>query len=227
MTRTALAFSLVTLVGTVGCTGATTLPSAAVEARPATHESSPPAKAAFTPEAAPAKIVTRAVGDFVVFKFTGSYRKTPLVLREQVVALQGEDVVIEFAFTDGAKKSTFRALTGASGKSDLYGFTKLDAKGATIDASRDEFESFMAKTVLSADDNEETLATTTADVELGGKTWTATTTSFRVRVGKTNATMKISQSDAFAWGDLAAEIVATDGTVLYRAELLEVGHVSE
>lgn len=225
MTRTALALTLV--LGTVGCTGATTLPSAAVEARPATHESSPPVKG-FAPEApAPAKIATRAVGDFVVFKFSGSYRKTPLVLREQVVALQGEDVVVEFAFTDGTKKSTFRALTGATGKSDLYGFTKLDAKGTTIDASRDEFESFMAKTVLVADDNEETLATTTADVELGGKTWTASTTSFRVRVGKTNATMKISQSDAFAWGDLAAEIVATDGTVLYRAELLEVGHVSE
>lgn len=225
MTRTALALSMVTVL--VGCTGATTLPSAAVEARPATHESSPPAKAAFTPEAAPAKVVTRAVGDFVVFKFSGTYRKSPLVLTERVVALQGEDVVIEFAFTEGTKSSTFRALTGAAGKSDLYGFTKLNAKGVTVDASRDEFESFMAKTVLSADDNEETLATTTADVEIGGKTWTATTTAFRVRIGKTNATMKISQSDAFAWGDLAAEIVATDGTVLYRAELLEVGHVSE
>ncbi len=225
MTRTALALLL---LSSVGCTSATVLPSVAVEARPSTHESSPPHEIAFaSPEAKPAAAPLRTVGDFVVFKFSGTYRKGALTLREQIVGRQGDDLVVEFTFVDGAKKNTFRALTGAGAKSDLTGFTKLDAKGATLDASRDEFEAFMGKTVLAADDNEETLATTTADLDVAGKQYTAKTTSFRVRVGKTSATMKITQADDFAWGDLGAEIVATDGTVLYRAELLEAGHVSE
>ncbi len=216
-----------------GCAGtnATLTPA---PSHTASHEMSSPRKVAAeaTPvPAQPAPATTtdaRKVGDFVVFKFSGSYRKTPLTLREQVVAREGNVLSIDYSFSEGKKTTTFRVRTdhGIGGKGEVFGFARID--GATaIDATRDEFDAFMAKTVLVTDDNEETLGSTDGTHAVGDQSFAAKTTTFRVRIGKTTATMKLTQSDDFAWGaDLVAEIVAKDGTVLYRAELVEAGQAS-
>ncbi len=49
-------------------------------------------------------------------------------------------------------------------------------------------------------------------------------TSYRVRVGKKKATLRTVESEGFAWGDLGGEITAGNGKVLYRAEVVELGH---
>ena len=57
----------------------------------------------------------------------------------------------------------------------------------------------MAKTVLAADQNEEQLGTECADVLLGGQTLRCLETSYRVRVGKHQATMSTTTSETFPW----------------------------
>jgi len=48
-------------------------------------------------------------------------------------------------------------------------------------------------------------------------------TSYRVRLGKRQATLRTVESAGFAWGDVGGDITA-DGKVLYRAEVVEAGH---
>lgn len=225
--------SITALFLVAGCAGTNTLTTA--PSHTSSHEMSSPRNAVAEAEVAPAAAVpvatttdARKVGDFVVFRFTGSFRKTPLTLREQVVAREGNVLAIDYTFVEGKKATTFRVRAdhGIGGKGEVFGFARMDG-GSPTEATRDEFDAFMQKTVLATDDNEETLDTTDGTITVGDQSFAAKTTTFRVRVGKNTATMKLTQSDAFAWGaDLAAEIVAKDGTLLYRAELVEAGQAS-
>jgi len=176
----------------------------------------------------------RSVGDFVVFRFTGSFRKGTITLTERVVAREGAVIVIDYTMVEttpskkGAitKEETLRVKidTTIGSRGEVFGVQKID-KGVTTPAEVADWEAMMAKTVLVADANEETYGTEEVDMKVGQKSVTADRTVYKVLIGNKTATMSITASDAFAWGDIAGEIVTDDGTVLYRAELLESGHV--
>ena len=98
----------------------------------------------------------------------------------------------------------------------------VDGSFLMCDNSNDN-ETMMEKTVLAADQNEEQLGTETTNVLLGGKTLSCKKTSYRVRVGKHEATMSTVASDAFPWGDVAGDITTLEGQVLYRVEVIDAG----
>lgn len=176
----------------------------------------------------------RLVGDYVVFKFTGAFRKGTIQLTETVVAHEGSIIVVDFAMLENTpgpkgvivKEQTLRAKidTTVGSRGEVFGVQKLEKGGATSPATVADWEAMMAKTVLSADANEETYGTEEVDMKVLGKTVTADRTAYKVLIGKKTATMTITASDSFVWGDLAGEIVDDEGNVLYKAELVDSGH---
>lgn len=166
-------------------------------------------------------------GDYVVYRFSGSFRKTspaPLTLTERVLGREGRVLSLEVVLEDGTKKQTLHlhkdSTPGAA--REVFDVTRLEGRSerpATIEA----YEAMMAKTVLAADQNEEQLGIETTSVLLGGKTLTCSKTSYRVRVGKQEATMSTVASDAFPWGDVAGDITTLDGQILYRVEVVDAG----
>jgi hypothetical protein len=166
-------------------------------------------------------------GDYVVYRFSGSFRKTspaPLTLTERVLEREGGVVALEVVLDDGGKKQTLHihmdATPGAA--REVFDVTRVEA-GNERPSSVAAYEAMMARTVVAADQNEEQLETETTNVVLGGKTLACTKTRYRVRVGKHEATMSTVASDAFPWGDVAGDITTLDGQVVYRVEVVDVG----
>lgn len=203
---------------------------AAAAARAADAEPSADAAAAeadAAPEAdAPAEAApARKPGDYVAYRFSGSFRKTPLTLTQRVVARDGDAVVVDVTLEGDGEREALRVRLGdaAATRGEVLGVTRLDG-GRERPATAADYEKLMAKTTLAADANEAVLATEDVTVEVGGAPVACQKTSFRVRVGSRAATLWTLESAAFAWGDLGGEIRAEDGRVLYKAEIVDAGH---
>lgn len=181
------------------------------------------------PAVAPAitgALASRKVGDFVVYRFTGSFRKATLTLTEKVVAKKGTILTIDLTADEAGKREELRVkideATGAHG--EVLSVSKLEG-GIEKPESMAAYEALMARTALAADENEAALGTDDITVDVGGAQLACKRSSFRVRVGNNHgATLKTIESDAFAWGDVGGEITAQNGKTLYRAEVIEVGH---
>src|ERR1700689_4664136 len=128
MTRTLLILATASILAT-GC-GRAALQEAA--SAPASALEAPDARTALPvlkdlPEAAKAEPIddaaltaaappsgARAPGDFVVYRFTGSFRKAPLTLTEKVVARSGAVLTIDFAATEGHATQELRVRIAES-----------------------------------------------------------------------------------------------------------------
>lgn len=169
-------------------------------------------------------LATRAPGDYVVYRFSGSFRKTQAELTERVVAREGGLFVIDYTLVEGKKEQTLRVHlnAGVGAWTEVLEVESM-VSGVAQPALSKDFDAMMSKTILSVDDNEATTSIEEVTLDLAGKPFACEKTSYRVKVGKDAATMVVTQSKEFAWGDVAAEIVSSTGTVLYRAEVLEMG----
>lgn len=174
--------------------------------------------------AAPAH-AARMPGDFVVYRFSGSFRKTPLTLSEKVIARNGSIVTIDLALKDGDKKEELRVKIdeASPSRNEVVSVARLEG-GAEKPATLEAYEKLMTRTTLSADQNEALVGTEDVTVDVGGAAVPAKRTTYRVRVGKKEATLRTLESAAFAWGDVGGEITAANGKVLYKAEVIEAGH---
>jgi hypothetical protein len=184
------------------------------------------ARAATLPEV-PAGERGLRVGDYVVYRFSGSFLKAspaPLTLTERVLGRDGAVVSLELVLDDGRKQETLRIRKDATPGSaeEVFDVTRVEA-GIARSATVDAYAALMAKTVLAADANEAELGTETTSVHVGDKTLRCKKTSYRVRVGKHEATMSTVESEAFPWGDVAGDITTVEGQVLYRVEVVEAG----
>ncbi len=219
--------ALVSLIA-VGCGKAAVQTHAAVapeQAAPAVVEPWASTEAA----EAPAKNADapREVGDYVVYRFSGSFQKAPITLTERVVARDAEALVLDVVLDDGQKKHELRVRTSeaAATRGEILAVERIE-KGNLVAMNVADYEALMAKTMLIADSNEAELGSEEVTVALGDAKIAARQTSFRVKVGGKDATMRTVVSEKFPWGDVAGEIAA-DGDVLYRAEVLTVGHQEE
>jgi hypothetical protein len=165
------------------------------------------------------------VGDYIVHRFSGSFRDAPLTLTQRVVAREGDVLVIDMTLDEGSSRQTLRVRMDDSEekRGEVLRVSRL-VEGLEKTASIELFEEMMARTSLAADQNEEVLASEALTVDVAGAPIAAQKTSFRVRLGKVQATLKTIQSDRFAWGDLGGEITTSSGDVIYRAELVEAGN---
>ncbi len=232
MNRTLLTLAMASLLAT-GCAGVSLAPTAAT---PASARTETPAAAAeeTTAKAAPAADATaseaemtgaRTAGDFIVYRFTGSFRKAPLTLTERVIERRGAMLTVEITAEEGESKRQLRVkINEASAvKNDVVAVSVIEG-GAEKAAGIEAYEALLAETSLAADENEAMIGAEDAMLDVGGAPLPVRKTSYRVRVGKKSATLRTVESEGFAWGDLGGEITAANGKVLYRAEVVELGH---
>ncbi len=183
-----------------------------------------------TEKAAPAKLTVApwGAGDFVVYRFTGSFHKTPVTLTEKVIARQGDAFTLDVTYDDGKTKDAFRAhMKGDSPmRAEVVSVARL-VKGVEKAAPLSLYDEVFARVALATDQNEAQLGTESVKVDVAGHgTMACERATYRVKVGKETATMRTTESDAFAWGDVAAEITTAKGTLLYKAEVVDAGHES-
>lgn len=180
------------------------------------------------PQAAPVEgsTLAQAPGDFIVYRFSGAYRKAPLTLSERVVDAEGTQTVVDMTFDDGMrKKTTIRAhfdhTRGA--ERELVSVARVES-GTERSMPLDAFDKMMEGTILAADRNEETLGSEKVKLSVAGKELACDKRSYRVAIGRRTAVMSTLTSDGFAWGDVGGEIRSEDGKLLYRAEVIDFGN---
>ena len=231
MNRTLLTFAMASLLAT-GCARANLAPTAATPA--SEHAAKEPAKAdAEAEKAAPeapageAAEVTgaRKAGDFIVYRFSGSFRKAPMTLTERVIERRGALLTVDIVAEVGETRRQLRVKIdeASAAKNDVVEVSVIE-NGTETPAGIDAYEALLAETSLAADENEAMLGSEDAMLDVGGAPLPVRKTSYRVRVGKKQATLRTVESEGFAWGDLGGEITAGNGKVLYRAEVVELGH---
>jgi uncharacterized cupredoxin-like copper-binding protein len=220
--------ALVSLLA-MGCGKAAVRTQAAAPEKPAAvveEQKEAVATAEATEEAT--KQERREVGDYVVYRFSGSFQKAPVTLTERVVAREKDTLVIDFILEEGHTKNELRVRMSDAPETrgDVLSVARIEkGKLAPVDVA--EYEALMAKTMVVADENEEALGSEHVVAAMGSDMLPAQRTSFRVKIGDKRATLTTVVSARFPWGDLSGEIAAEDGSVIYRAEVVNVGHVVE
>jgi hypothetical protein len=233
MNRTLLTFAMASLLAT-GCARANLAPTAATPASESAAKAPAGAADAAAEKAAPEAAASateaettgaRKAGDFIVYRFTGSFRKAPLTLTERVIDRRGAVLTVDITAEEGETKRQLRVkINEASAvKNDVVAVSLIE-NGAETPAGIEAYEALLAETSLAADENEAMIGAEDAMLDVGGAPVPVRKTSYRVRVGKKPATLRTMESEGFAWGDLGGEITAGNGKVLYRAEVVELGH---
>jgi len=176
------------------------------------HTSFPPAAA----ESA------RHVGDFSVHEISGSFRKHPALLTERVVAQEGDDAwIMDYRLEDSDGVKAVRVRMEASGS--ITRVSRL-VDGVEQPGTTADYEGLMAQASLTPDENEGLTATTKGTCTIGPSELDCETKSYRVLIGETEAKLGITESRSLPGRDLAGEITAADGTVIFRSVLVEHGN---
>lgn len=160
----------------------------------------------------------RRVGDVLVHRYSGSYRGQALVLVEEVVAATSEELVVDYRVVEGADPAHLRVhLTLASER--VLSVERVVA-GTAEPSTIGEYEALLALTALTPDSNRGLIARRMETCLLGDSEDTCQVSEFEVDVAGKPARLAVERSTRFS-RDVAGEIVALDGTVLYRADLIE------
>lgn len=180
----------------------------------------------------------RAVGDYIVYEFSGSFRKAKATLTERVVARTDATVSVLVTLSEAAAEAPAKGKAAKAGpKTETLRVTfaeKNGARGEVLEVSRADGEGFtaaelgdydalVAKVTLTADDNEALLGEEESERTIAGEALACRTASYRVRVGKKIATLRTIETRDVAWGDVGGEITDEKGAVLFRAEVVKLG----
>jgi len=175
------------------------------------------------PKAVPAN--ARKPGDFVVYRFSGSFRKEPLTIAQRVIDRQGSILTVDITAESGDDKRELRVRLNdaADAKNEVVSVARI-VGGVERPASPAAYDKLMAEAMLAADQNEAFLGAEDVVIDVNGTLIPCHKASYRVRVGKKAATLSTLSSDGFVWGDIGGDITTTSGKVLFRAEVVEAGH---
>jgi hypothetical protein len=180
----------------------------------------PAKKADVAEEATPAAPLPE-VGDFTVQRYSGSFRKNPVTVTEEVIAREGDLMIVDHTVEDGRETRRFRTRVDLKSKR-VVAASKLE-NGSEVEMTLLAYEALAAGMVFAADTNEERLGAENTTCLVGGKQLDCEVTSYRVTVGGKPAKLSISTSKAISDRDVAGEIQSEDGNVIYRAEIVEMG----
>lgn len=166
----------------------------------------------------------RQIGDFIVYRFSGSYRDRPIVLTQRVVGRENTTLVLDVTFDDGASAKHFRLeVHDEPGQANhIVSVARVigdQEKPMEVEA----YEQLMAKTVMPIEANEAVIDREVATVRIGSDAMACKKTTYRVLSQGGSATMTTFESPRFAWGDLGGEVLSSKGQLLYKAAVVEVG----
>jgi hypothetical protein len=169
-----------------------------------------------------ATVDPRRVGDYYVHQFSGSFRQGPLTLTERIVGRNEDTLVIDYTLQDGETDKTLRVEFDAKSETPLKVSEVSDSGLAEVPLAT--YEAMLEQTIFVPDVNEELLAKSKGTCLVGPKELACETKRYRVLVGDDEATLSITHSRKMPGRDIAGEVTAVDGSVIYRAELLDAGH---
>lgn len=166
----------------------------------------------------------REVGDYVVYRFTGSSQKEPVTLTKRIIGRTGDTLEVDMILTQGRKKQKYRVkLSDApANRDEILSAARIESNRLVL-ISVDKFNDLMSKTFVVADENETLVQSEQVTATLGHSPIPARRNTYRVRVGKKHVLLRSTSSPDFAWGDIEGELVTEKGKVLYRAEIIHVG----
>ncbi|HEY3255232.1 MAG TPA: hypothetical protein VGJ91_14835 [Polyangiaceae bacterium] len=173
-------------------------------------------------EAGPAD--SRKVGDFRVHRFSGSYQKSPLTLTEEVIARENGLWVIDYTFEEQSGTTKLRVRFDPR--------TERVARVSKFDGTREldvpiaSYEKLIERTSFAADSNDGMVASKHGTCLIGPSELDCEIKSYKVAVGEKMAILNVSRSESVPGGDVAGDIVGSDGAVIYRSELIEMGDAS-
>jgi hypothetical protein len=169
--------------------------------------------------AASASAPQRAVGDWFVHRFSGSFSAEPLTLTEEVKAHEDGAWVVDFALTENEKVERLRVrFDEASGRA--ISAARLEGTSETP-AGLADYEALMARTTYSADVNDGLVAANEQTCLVGADELDCETKTYKVWIGEDAAQLSVVHAKKFADRDVSGEITTEDGKLIYRAELLE------
>lgn len=168
------------------------------------------------------QVAPRRAGDYFVHQFSGSFRQGPLTLIERVTSETDDTLTVDYTLEDGATERTLRVTLDKESEQPL-GVVEITDDGE-IDAPIAAYEAMLEKTVFSPDINEELIDETKRTCLVGPKELDCEVKQYRVYVGEQEANLTVTQSKELPGRDLGGEITGVDGSVIYRAELVEAGH---
>ncbi|MBW2456134.1 MAG: hypothetical protein JRI68_16565 [Deltaproteobacteria bacterium] len=163
-------------------------------------------------------------GDYVVHRFSGSYRDGPVTMTQRLVSRATGDLIIDVTIDDGKTEQKLRLRiddTDVAG-GELISVAKLDGN-VQLPFGVARYEQLMDEITLTADENLNVIGSSGVTVDVGSTRIACTKTAYQVRVGEDEAVMETLSSDGFAWGDVGGQISTTDGKILYKAEILDIG----
>ena len=173
-------------------------------------------------EAAPAD--PRKVGDFYVHRFSGSYEKSPLTLTEEIVAQEDGLWVIDYSFEQPS--STTKLRVRLDPKTDtVVRVSKLDG-ASELKLPNATYQRLMDRTSFTADANDGMVGSERGTCLVGPSELDCETKSYKVWVGDKPATLSVSHSDSVPDRDVSGDITGSDGSLIYRSELIEMGNAA-
>lgn len=178
------------------------------------------------PASAPATSAARQrqPGEFATYRFSGTYRSSPVTVTYRV--LDRDQATIRLAVALESEGTTQRFRLEMSDAPDAPAeirsvARRIDGTDRPMDLA--EYQALMSQTIAPIESNEQSLERTDHQVDVAGRTLPCTMASYRVLADGEPATMTVLESAGFAWGDLGGEITRADGTLLYKAEIVELG----
>ncbi len=224
--------ALVTSLSTLACSASSssTVPHSSESVRVSKSDALPSLKGRGAPESLPEKTqklaVQRKVGEFSVHRFSGNYRARPLTLTEEVVAIEDGLLVIDYTLEENDTKTKLRVRLDPS---DAHIVRVTRPEGDTeVELGLPAYDAMIAKTVFAPDLNDQLLGQQKQTCLVGPKELDCQMKKYRVYVDDQAATLRVTRSNALPNRDIEGEVTALDGTVIYRAELVDLGqHKSE
>lgn len=161
----------------------------------------------------------RQVGDLLVHRFAGAFHERELILSEEVIARDGEMLVVEYALMEGDRTDKLRVRMSARSER-VVSVAKLVGDEETPGTLAD-YDALLARTTFTPDQNAGALSTKTETCLVGPQEHDCKISRYKVYVADKEATLTVQRSDAVG-RDISGEVTALDGTVLYHAELVEM-----
>ena len=161
----------------------------------------------------------RQVGDLLVHRFAGAFHERELILSEEVIAREGDLLVVEYALMEGDRTDKLRVRMSARSER-VISVAKL-AGDEEVPGTLADYDALLARTTFSPDQNAGALSTKTETCLVGPQELDCKISRYKVYVADREATLTVQRSEAVG-RDISGEVTAIDGTVLYHAELVEM-----
>lgn len=206
------------------CGGAATpAPKSAASAKSKTAAHAKKKKADKSDDDASAKTALRDnVGDYFVQRFSGSFSKKPMTLTERIVAQKGSLQVIDYTLDAGQKSEHLRIKRDVN-TGRIARVIRYDGDKA-IPSDIKAYDAMMGQTVFAADENVASLGEKAETCLVGQKELDCQKARYKVIVGDKPATLSVVTSKAVPGRAVAGELQGADGKLLYRAEIIDMGH---